>query len=116
MSKLLYGKITSNAQNYTRTMWEKPESIFDEESADFLHSHWVNIGKDFKVENLYKPTKADIQASMPKIQADIKAGKSLEEMKAHVKDLWVDPSYLDSIYNSGKWPVAPKNNPLNLNL
>ena len=42
--------------------------------------------------------------------------KSLEEIKAHVKDLWVDPSYLDTIYNSGKWPVAPKNNPLNLNL
>jgi len=48
LSKLLYGKITSNAQNYNRTMWEKPQSIFDPESEQFLRDYGVDVSKDFK--------------------------------------------------------------------
>jgi hypothetical protein len=43
MSNLLYGKIASNAQNYTRTMGEKPENIFDAESSAFLKKYGVDV-------------------------------------------------------------------------
>jgi hypothetical protein len=47
LSHLLYGKVTSNAQNYARTMWEKPENIFDDESTTWLKNHGVDVSKDF---------------------------------------------------------------------
>ena len=56
MAKLLYGKITSNAQNYYRTMGEKPESIFDPESIAFLKKNGVDVSKDFNTWTSTSPT------------------------------------------------------------
>lgn len=48
------------------------------------------------------PTQQQIGKATPKIIADIKAGKSLSDMKAHSESLWVDSSYIDKIYNANK--------------
>jgi hypothetical protein len=72
----------------------------------------VNVGKDFKVSDLHKPSPAEITSATPKVVADIKAGKTLAEMKQHAIDIGTDPAFVEQIYNANKSQTAPTGTPV----
>jgi len=77
------------------------ENVLDDNTRQVVQSIGIDPNSFESSEAaLTKPTAAQISKATPKIVADIKAGKSLDEIKQHSISMWSDPSYIDAIYNA----------------